>query len=430
MPTPLAVYRSISLFCAAALFALSALNTSAATEIAPAINSLGLGLYREQIKSADGSGVLLSPYSIATALAMTYAGADGATKEEMEKVLHLPGSQAACGVAFNSLATALAKAVSDSEKQVATMREHHGNATPVELSVANRLFVQPGYSFRSAFLDQLHGIFNSDLAELDFKHDEQQARQTINQWVADQTHDKIRDILPANQPVPSTQLVLINALYLRAGWADAFHESATQREPFHFIGKAAARVPTMRAQRRYGYAKCDGYSVVTLPYFGRQLQFVLLVPDEEEGLASLEKSLTPAALTDCARLKHREVILHLPKFKLEPATMPLASALQSLGLRTAFDQPQGSANFDRMAPRKPNDYLYIGDVFHKTWLTLDEHGTEAAAATAVAIVTFGGIYYGKEPPPIEVRADRPFMFAIQHMQSGTCLFLGRVMDPR
>lgn len=311
------------------------------------------------------------------------------------------------------------------------MRRHDGDATPIQLNVANRLFVQRGYSLRSAFVDELHRYFGSDLAELDFQHDAGQARQIINQWVARQTQDKIRDLLPVDTPTTDTRLALVNALYLRANWADEFQESDTQPELFHFIGKVATTVPTMHSHRGYGYAKRDGYSVVAVPYLGNELQLVLIVPDKEDGLAALEKSLNVKALSDCAHLKHREVIFHLPKFKLEPETMPLAQALQALGLRTTFDQPRSSANFDRMAPRRPNDYLYIGAVYHKTWISVDEHGTEAAAATSVLMLrSFGVMAPSKEPPPVEVRADRPFMFAIQHVQSGACLFLGRVTDPR
>ncbi len=310
------------------------------------------------------------------------------------------------------------------------MRDKGSNATPIQLSVANRLFVQRGYSLQSAFIDELRRHFGSDLAELDFKNDAPHARQVINQWVASQTEDKIRDLLPANQPRPGTRLALINALYLRAAWANQFADSATKPEPFHFIGHAAAAVPTMQAHRAFGYAKHEGYSVVTLPYLGNQLQFVLFVPDKNDGLEWLEKSLTAKALTACTQLERRDVILHLPKFKLTPETIALTPALQSLGLRTAFDQPTGSANFDRMAPRKPNDHLAISNVFHKTQLVLDEQGTEAAATSVVEMVTLSVLVHSKEPPTVEVHADRPFLFAIQHISSGACLFLGRVTDPR
>ncbi len=129
------------------------------------------------------------------------------------------------------------------------------------------------------------------------------------------------------------------------------------------------------------------------------------------------------------RLEAQDVDLHLPKFKLEPPTIALAEKLQALGMKSAFDIPQGSANFDKIAPRKPNDYLYISNVFHKTFIAVDEKGTEAAAATAVVMMRATAIR-GPKPPPIEVKVDRPFIYAIQHVPSGVCLFLGRVTDPR
>ena len=264
MPPKFTVSCHVLLLCIAPLFALGSTAGSSVPDIAPAINSLGLDLYREQIKSAGDSGVLLSPYSIATSLAMTYAGADGATRAEMEKVLHLPSDQTACGAAFESLADQLADVVSKSAGEVAEIRVHNGDATPIQLSVANRLFVQRGYSLRSVFIDELRRHFGSNLAELDFKNDAAHARQAINQWVANQTQDKVRDLLPANQPEPNTRLVLVNALYLRAGWAEEFEDSATKPEPFHFIGNEAAPVPTMQAHREFGYAKYEGYSVASI----------------------------------------------------------------------------------------------------------------------------------------------------------------------
>jgi serpin B len=142
----------------------------------------------------------------------------------------------------------------------------------------------------------------------------------------------------------------------------------------------------------------------------------------------VERTLTSQTLQGFARLEPQEVILSLPKFRIEPPVMPLATSLKQLGMKTAFDEPRGSANFDRMAPRKPDDYLFIGAVLHKTFLALDEKGTEAAAATAVLMAP--GSAAAPKPKPIEVRVDRPFFFAIQHVPSGACLFLGRVTDPR
>src|SRR5437879_5291187 len=175
--------------------------------------------------------------------------------------------------------------------------------------------------------------------------------------------------------------------------------------------------------------KRDGFTAVSLPYSGGELQFLVLLPDEVNGLRTVEAKLTADILAQCAKLETRDVDLSLPKFKFEPLSIALAEKLEALGMKTAFDRPPGSANFDRMAPRRPNDYLYISQVFHKTFIAVDEKGTEAAAATAVAMMAATAL---RSPPlpPIQVKIDRPFVYAIQHVPSSVCLFLGRVTDPR
>lgn len=397
-------------------------------EIARSINALGLDLYREQIKTANGQSVLLSPYSIASVLAMTYVGADGETKSEMQRVLRLPRSSDMSGAALAALAAHLSEIVRESERQ---LNADGGDATPLQLHVANRLFAQRGYALRKPFLSEVRRHFACDVELLDFKNDAAHARSAINGWVAAQTHDRIRDLLPEGAPDRETRLALVNALYLNAAWQHEFEEYNTKPEPFYLAGGASEPVPTMLTQRKLGYAKLDNYSIVTLPYQTGQLQFVLFVPDTKDGLVAIEKKLTASSLGECTRLTRRTVALHLPKFKIAPGTMALADALQALGLKTAFDVPKHSANFERMAPRTPaKDYLFIGQVFHKTWLSLDEQGTEAAAATAAIFTLSGSAARRAEQPPIEVRADRPFLFAIQHVESGACLFLGRVTDPR
>jgi len=223
--------------------------------------------------------------------------------------------------------------------------------------------------------------------------------------------------------------VLANALYLKAPWAHEFSENATQPEPFHVHGGSGIDVPTMQKKgEHFGYAKREGYTSVSLPYAGNDLQFLVLLPDDINGLHALESKLSGDMLAGCAKLQTRDVDLHMPKFKLEPPTMALAEKFEALGMKTAFDKPQGSANFDKMAPRTPRDYLYISQIFHKTFIAVDEKGTEAAAATAVAMMA-GTALRSPPPPAIEVKVDRPFVYAIQHVPSGVCLFLGRVTDP-
>src|SRR5947208_9451016 len=184
-----------------------------------------------------------------------------------------------------------------------------------------------------------------------------------------------------------------------------------------------------KIDKNFGYARREGFTVVSVPYTGNDLQFLVLLPDDIDGIRGLETKLNGDMLAAFAKLEKRDVDLHLPKFKLEAPTITVAKQFEALGMKTAFDQPKGSANFDRIAPRTPDEYLYISQIFHKSFIAIDEKGTEAAAATAVAMLA-GSALRSPPPPPIEVKVDRPFVYAIQHAPSSVCLFLGRVTDPR
>jgi serpin B len=225
-------------------------------------------------------------------------------------------------------------------------------------------------------------------------------------------------------------LVLVNALYLKAPWADLFEERATIDRPFYCSGVKAEAVPTMRETADLGYLKGDGFTAVILPYQGGKLQFLILLPDDRGGLGQLAMKLTPSLLSTCAGLPYSQLVsLFLPRFRLEGSSVALAESLKALGMITAFDVPPGSANFDRAAPRKPLDYLLISDVFHKAFIAIDEKGTEAAAATAVVMMV-PAMVRQNPPVPIEIHVDHPFFFAIQERASGVCLFLGSVVDPK
>lgn len=393
------------------------------TIAATAGNALGLELL---IKGTQpDANALLSPYSIQSALAMTYAGAAGDTRAEMARVLHYPEDEAALHASFAALRTRL-----DEMVQAAARRSRpEGVGEPLTLNVANRLFGQLDYDFRPAFLALTADTYGAPFQPLDFETDPNAARQDINGWVGEQTKERIRDLIPPSGITKDTRLVLVNAIHLKAPWATPFEEWATKPEPFHLPGGEAVAVPTMRTQSRLGHRREDGFTVVTVPYAGGGLQLLLLLPDAVDGMAELTAKLTPEMLADFAQAGGAQVRLHLPRFKLEPPMMPLGEALQALGMRTAFDKPERSANFDRMAPRRPDDYLFISEVYHQTFLDLDEKGTEAAAATAVVMMLPTSVQIDP-PEPVEVRVDRPFLFAIQHRSSGACLFLGRVVDPQ
>ena len=394
---------------------------------AKATNELAVDLHR-QLTPGD-ENLCVSPYSIESALSMTFAGADGDTRTEMARVLHLTNDRSVPG-SFALLQNSLEAMSAKTSEQVKQSKQSGGPTEPITLNIANRLFAQKGYAFRLPFLTLLTHNYGAAFEPLDFVADAGGATQHINKWVADQTRDRIRDLIPKGALDKTTRLVLANALYLKAAWASEFSEKATKPEPFHIRGGAAVDVPMMRkTDKRFGYAKRDGYTVVSLPYVGNDLQLLVFLPAEVNGLRAVESKLTGETLAGCAKLDTRDVDLHLPKFKLAPPTITLAEKFEALGMKTAFDKPQGSANFDKIAPRTPKDYLYISQIFHKTFIAVDEKGTEAAAATAVAMMT-GSALRSPPPPPVEVKVDRPFVYAIQHVPSGVCLFLGRVTDPR
>ncbi len=390
-------------------------------------NELGVDLHR-QLATGD-ENLCISPYSIDSALAMTFAGADGETRSEMARVLHFPNG-GDVPASFSALQNSLEQMGAKTTELVKESKKFGGPSEPITLNIANRLFAQKGYHFRDPFLSLVKQNFGGAFEPLDFGADPAAATQRINKWVANQTRDRIRDLIPGGALDKTTRLVLANALYLKAPWASEFSQNATQPQPF-FVRSAPVDVPMMRkTDKNFGYARREGFTVVSLPYAGNELQFLVLLPDDINGLRGLESKLSADVLANCAKLQKREEIdLYLPKFKLEPPTITLAKQFETLGMKTAFDQPKGSANFDKIAPRTPDDYLYISQIFHKTFIAVDEKGTEAAAATAVAMLA-GSALRPAPPPPIEVKVDRPFVYAIQHVPSGVCLFLGRVTDPR
>lgn len=309
-------------------------------------------------------------------------------------------------------------------------KKYGGPSEPISLNIANRLFGQEGFAFCRPFLKQVDALFAAPLQKMDFRKKGDAERGKINAWVEKQTHDRIKDLIPSEGLTSDTTLVLVNALYFKAAWESGFAKSATKDVPFHLSSGSTEKVPSMVKQENLRYHRGKGFKSVALPYVGGALQLLVLVPDEVDGLAKLEAALDHKTLLECGKADHREVHLELPKFRLTAASMNLNEPLMRLGLKTAFDDPPQSADFNEMAPKKPDDYLAIAKVFHKTFIELNEEGTEAAAATAVLIMRATAAMPSTPPKPIVLKADRPFLFAIQHQSTGACLFLGRIADPR
>src|SRR2546430_15175977 len=297
-----------------AAMAHAATNFDLATK---ATNDVAVDLHRQL--ATGNENLCVSPYSIESALAMTFAGADGETRTEMARVLHFPSDASAVPNSFASLQHSLEEMSVKTAELVKESKRFGGPSEPITLSIANRLFAQKGYDFRESFLALVKQNFGAAFEPMDFVHDSSGATQHINKWVADQTRDRIRDLIPSGALDETTRLVLANALYLKAPWADPFSEKAARPEPFHVHGRAPVDVPMMQKRdKHFGYAKREGYTAVSLPYIGDELQFLVLVPDEVNGLSAVEAKLSAEMLAQCAKLEERDVELHLPKFKLEP----------------------------------------------------------------------------------------------------------------
>jgi serpin B len=401
--------KAIPLFCALLLAGLLSAAGQTSSPTAAAINALGLDLVRQGSGGRAANGVW-SPYSIQLGLAMTYAGAAGKTRAEMGRVLHYGEGD-------------MSRALAALNRQIVPKEMK----SPIQFEIANRLFGQKGFEFRPEFLSFVRKNYGAPVEELDFRANPANAAREINHWVARQTHDRIRDLIPPSALTPLTRLVLANAIYFKAPWQDEFNARVTEPQIFHSASGGASKVPTMMRAGQIGYAKQRGFRAIALPYQGAELQFLILLPDKADGLPGLEAKLTPELLAECANLPASQVQLWLPKFKLEPPSSNLKALFLALGMTQAFDVPQGSANFDGMVDGNSANALCISDIFHQAFLSIDEKGTEAAAATAVVMVLEASMRPSK---PVEVRVDHPFFFAVQHKTSGACLFLGRVTDLR
>ena len=381
----------------------------------PANNSFAADLYtRLAAGSPAGRGNLFfSPYSIRTALVMTYAGARGRTAEQMAGVLHLPvGPADQLNKSFASL--------------IQQMNAKHDD---YQLAVANALWGQSGYGFRDDFKAILRDDYGAALQEVDFAHHAEQVRGQINQWAERATHDKIKDLVPPGVLTPATRLVLANAIYFKGAWQWPFHTSATRDEPFHLDASHDAKVPMMHhGQQTWGYTETPQLQAVELPYQGRDVSMVLVVPKAVDGLGEIEKWISGQTLAQWqSSLRPQLVVLTMPKFTMTSA-FRLAEVLGAMGMKDAFDASR--ADFSAMVTpqQQKTEPPYISEVIHKAFVAADEAGTEAAAATAVMVAA--GAARMEMPKPVAIVADRPFLFYIYHRPSGTVLFLGRVSDPR
>ncbi len=385
--------------------------------------AFGLDVYRSVRKASPN--VALSPLSLSMALTMVWAGARGDTAAQIKSVLHADASPDS---ALDAEAKLLAWVRDPGQAVALSPSGGSPGSSGGSLRVANRLFGDKSYSFEPAYLEQTKAAFGAPLQPLDFLGAPEDARRTVNDWVSAQTDGHIADLIPARGISPQTRLVLVNAIYFLGRWEHRFDASETRPAPFHVSSSRAADVPTMHELENFAFAHADGVEVLQLPYEGGQLAMTYVLPDAIDGLDQVESRLSPATLSLwLSPLAPTRVRVALPRFTIEPAeALALRSVLVSLGMPLAFERTK--ADFTGIAaPPQPGDRLFLSDVFHKAFVKVDEQGTEAAAATGVAMRR--ALVARREPPPVEFTADHPFLFFVREVSSGMILFMGRVGDP-
>jgi serpin B len=366
-------------------------------------NKFALELYGK-LENQQGN-LFLSPYSISTALAMTSAGARGQTEKQMAETLCLAPMK---NEQFH-------KTFGEIIRQLNASGEKGG----YELTVANALWGQKDYKFLPEFLTLVRENYGGDLKQVDFSTQTEPARKTINAWVESKTKDKIKELIKPGTLDSMTRLVLTNAIYFKGKWERPFKPERTRVAPFTLLGGQNVKATIMNQTGKFGYMETNDIQVLEMPYVNNDLSMVILLPQKTDGIKEMEKGLTSENLSGwLAGLRKREVQVFFPRFKTT-SEFELAGVLGAMGMPDAFS---GKADFSGMTGNKD---LFISAVVHKAYVDVNEEGTEAAAATGVAMKSTS---FGK--PPAVFRADHPFIFLIRDNQTGSILFLGRTANPK
>jgi serpin B len=353
--------------------------------------------------TAPKGNLFFSPYSISTALAMTYGGARGNTEKQMAAALHFTLPRRNLYPAFGTL-----------QKQLIQEEKSRG----YQLLLANALWLQKGDPFLKEFLDLNKYYYGAGLEQLDFAGETEKSRQIINHWVEEKTKEKIKELIPPGGVDYLTTLVLTNAIYFKGEWKTKFDKKDTEQADFAISAKDKVKVPLMHLKENFKYYEDEKLQVIELPYKGNELSMLVLLPEETEGLKKVEDALTAESINVLlSKMKTAKVDVYFPKFKIVWGTFSLNKALIALGMRDAFH-----ARLADFSGINGSGGIWIQNVFHKAFVEVNEEGTEAAAATAVVMMK-AAIRY------IEFRADHPFIFIIKDNRSGSILFMGRVMNP-
>ena len=384
-------------------------------ELVAANAEFAMKLHEQFVADEDADNVFYSPYSISMALAMTYAGSAGDAETAMREALRFT-LEDATHPAFSDLQSALDERETAADP-VPDDDDETDEVDAFTLSVANALWGEEGYPFDDEYLDLVDEYYGGGFNEANFTAQPELERERINDWVADETDDRIEDLIPENGITPQTVLVLTNAIYFMASWEQEFDPDDTQEAPFTALDGSETTVPMMAQNLRTDYAKFPRAQAIELPYVGGEVSMVLIVPDEGE-FEAVESDLAGENLFGVFdELGDAAGDLRMPRFEYE-FEAELRESLSDLGMGAAFGP---GADFSNMVDGEGGPG--IDEVYHDALVSVDEEGTEAAAATAVVMV---------ESAPSEsfdLTIDRPFLFCIRDRPTDAVLFIGRVTDP-
>ncbi len=367
--------------------------------------------FYNQLRTADGN-IIYSPFSISLALAMTMAGAEGSTQAAMQKALRLSQPVDTLYPTYDALLLAI------EASETASNENEEGD--PFTLNIANSIWGQAGYPFKEPFLNTLAQYFGAGMYTVDYQQAPEPARLAINGWVEDETNGKIKDLIPEGAIDTLTRLVLANAIYFKGSWYTAFDENATAAAPFHLLDGSQMDVDLMTLSGEHlMYGQGNGYQVVQLPYMSADFVMTLILPDQGE-FGAVESALSAESYRAMTNgLDYKLVDVQMPKFDFD-TSVNANNILVALGMGEAFDA--STADFSGMTDE---DKLVISDVIHKATITVDESGTEAAAATAVIMKLTAAL----PEDALKLVLDRPFLFFVEHQPTGSILFMGRVVEP-
>ncbi|MBI5568371.1 MAG: serpin family protein [Desulfomonile tiedjei] len=364
-------------------------------------NAFATDLYAK-VKSQEGN-LFYSPYSISSVLALTYAGARGSTATQMAQALHFEGDRADVLRTFGSMMRDL---------------DDRARKQKIQLGTANALWMAKGGQLLAEYRRVAQKDFSARVAQLDFASTPDAARNEINQWVAKHTSGKITDLLAPGMVSAATKLVLTNAIYFKGKWASAFKKENTSDGPFTLPDGTEVTVPLMYQAGKFKFLEEESFQALELPYAGKAISMVIVLPKKKDGLPELENSFTAQSLEKwLGGLNTTKLAAYVPRFTVS-SKFRLADTLKSMGMTDAFAVPP--ADFSGIDGKK---ILAIDEVVHQAFVDVNEEGTEAAASTAVTMLESTAM------PGTEFRADHPFLFIIRDTTSKSILFVGRVLNP-